>query len=100
MRQFVRSGLIASVVVALAPAATGLTIPQVRDEMKKKLRWRNYVNTVATDQYLKKFVADNKDVFNRTQVKVSHIVLNFKPGITPAEKEALRQKLLGIKREI
>ena len=86
--------------LAPALAANGLTPADVRKEMVKTLRWRNYLQKVATDANLKKFVAENQDVFNRTQVKASHIVLLVKPDTPPAEKEKIKQKLAGIKAEI
>ena len=86
--------------IGVALGAAGITVAQVRDEMKKKLRWRNYVKAVSTDDNLKKYVAENKDVFNRTQVRASHIVFRVEPTATPAEKESVKQKLLAIKRDI
>ncbi len=81
-------------------ASNGVTPSQVREDMKLTIRWRKYLEAVSTDDNLKKFVAANKDVFNRTQVKASHIVLLLKPETTAAEKEKIKQKLLGIKQEI
>jgi peptidyl-prolyl cis-trans isomerase C len=86
--------------IGVALGAAGITVAQVRDEMKKKLRWRNYVKAVATDTVLKKYMADNKDVFNQTQVRASHIILRVEPSAPPAEKEKVRLKLLAIKRDI
>ena len=45
-------------------------------------------------------MAENKDVFNRTQVQASHIVLRVEPDAPAAEKEKAKQKLLAIKQEI
>ncbi len=86
--------------INVALASAGMTTAQVRDEMKKKFRWRNYVKNVATDAVLKKYVDDNKDVFNRTQVRASHIVLRVEPNASPEDKAKVKAKLAGIKREI
>ena len=86
--------------VHVALAQHGITVPQVRDEMKSALRWRKYLDAVATDANLKKYVADNKDVFNRTQVRASHIVLRVEPTASAADKEKAKQKLVAIKKEI
>lgn len=86
--------------INVALASSGISAAQVREEMKKKLRWRNYVKNVATDAVLTKYVADNKDVFNRTQVRASHIVLRTEPNSTEADKAKMKQKLAGIKKEI
>jgi len=81
-------------------ASAGLTVAQVRDDMKKALGWQKYVKAVATDAALKKFMDEHKDVFNRTQVRASHIVLLVDAKAAPADKEKVRQKLAGIKAEI
>lgn len=86
--------------IAIALASNGLSEAQVRDEMKKKLRWRNYVKAVATDANLKKYVAENKDVFNQTQVRAGHVFLRVEPTASAADKEAIKQKLAAIKRDI
>ena len=83
--------------VHVALASHGIDESQVREEMKAALRWRKYLDAVASDANLKKYVADNKDVFNRTQVRASHIVFLAGP---PADKEKAKQKLLAIKKEI
>ncbi len=86
--------------INVALAAAGMTPAKVREDMKKKLRWVAYVKNVATDPVLKKYVEDNKDVFNRTQVRASHIVLRTEPNATPADKAKIKAKLAGIKSEI
>ena len=86
--------------INVALASAGLTKEQVRDEMKKELRWLNYVKNVATDPVLRKYVDQNKDVFNRTQVRAGHIVLRTEPTTTDAEKAKIKGKLAAIKAEI
>ena len=84
--------------VALAQENT--TPAQVREEMKKKLRWVAYIKNVATDPVLKDYVAKNADVFNRTQVRASHLVLRTEPNATPADKAKVKARLVEIKKEI
>jgi hypothetical protein len=60
--QFKKDGQDVNVVLA----SHGVTVAQVRDEMGTVIRYRKYIEAVANDANLKKFVADNKDVFNRT----------------------------------
>jgi parvulin-like peptidyl-prolyl isomerase len=94
--QFKKDGQDVNVVLA----SHGVTVAQVRDEMGTVIRYRKYIEAVANDANLKKFVADNKDVFNRTQVKASHILLLLEPTATAADKEKAKAKLLAIKQEI
>ncbi len=81
-------------------ASNGVTVSQVREDMKVSLRWKKYLEAVSTEKNLAKFVEANKDVFNRTQVKASHIVLRVEPDTPPAEKSKIKEKLAAIKRDI
>ncbi len=86
--------------INIALLQAGMTPAQVREDMKKKLRWVSYVKNVATDPELKKYVESNKDVFYRTQVRASHIVLRTEPTATAADKAKVKAKLADIKKEI
>jgi peptidyl-prolyl cis-trans isomerase C len=81
-------------------ASHGVSGALVREEMKNNIRWKKYIEAVSTDDNLKKFVAANKDYFNKTQVKASHIVLLVPPEASAADKEKTKQKLAAIKRDI
>lgn len=86
--------------MASALAESNTSMADVRKELSTRLRWIEYLKAKGTDAELKKFVANNKDMFNGTQVKASHIVLEVEPNATPAEKEKIRQKLSSIKKDI
>jgi len=75
-------------------------IDDVRKIYADRIRWIEYVNQRGTDAELKKYAANHKDLLNGTQVKASHILLRVDPKATAAEKEKVRQKLLGIKKDI
>jgi parvulin-like peptidyl-prolyl isomerase len=79
---------------------TGMSMKDVEREYANRIRWVEFLNQRATDPVLKQYAAGHKDLFNGTQVKASHILLKVEPSATPAQKEATRQKLLGIKNEI
>ncbi len=81
-------------------AANGLTVAKVREDMKLRLSWRKYIEAVATDAVLKKYMDVHKEVFSRGQVKAGHIVLRVDPGAPEATKAAVRSKLAAIKAEI
>jgi parvulin-like peptidyl-prolyl isomerase len=74
------------------------------DELRRRrgliLQWKKFVAAQATPEVLKKFVADNKDEFNQTRVRASHILVKVSPSAPAAEKEKARQKLLAIKAQI
>ena len=72
----------------------------VRKEFENRIRWSDYVKAKATEASLRKFVADNQDLFSNTQVRASHILLKVEPDASAADKEKIKQKLLGIKNDI
>jgi peptidyl-prolyl cis-trans isomerase C len=86
--------------INVALASSGLTVERVRSDMREMIRWKKYLDAVSTDKNLKDFVEKNKDVFNKTQVKASHIVLLVPPEATPADKAKIKDKLLAIKRDV
>jgi parvulin-like peptidyl-prolyl isomerase len=77
-----------------------MTIDDVQKELETRIKWSDYVKSKATDAELKRFVAANRDLFNGTQVRASHILLKVEPDATAEAKEKVRQKLLGIKKDI
>lgn len=81
-------------------ASHGVTQARFREDLKDMLRWKKYIEAVSTDENLKKYVAANKDVFNQTQVKASHIVLLVPAEAPAAEKEKTKQKIIAIKHDI
>ncbi len=83
-----------------ALADSNTTLEKMRDDIRNTLQWRAYVEKTATDNALKAYMEQNKDVFNGTLVKASHIQVNIEPTASEAEKAAAREKLLKIKKEI
>jgi peptidyl-prolyl cis-trans isomerase C len=79
---------------------TGMSMDAVRKQFANRIRWVEYMNSRATDAELKKFAVAHKDLLGGTQVKVSHIYLKLEPKASAEEKEKVRQKLVGIKKDI
>jgi peptidyl-prolyl cis-trans isomerase C len=82
-----------------ALAEAGMTIDELRTQLTSQVSQKKYLAKV-TDAELKKFVESNKDYFDRVLVKASHIVILVNPDAKAADKEAAKQKLAGIKKEI
>ena len=75
------------------------SMTDLRKEIADQLRFSEFAKTKATEAELRKFLNDNRDRFRRTQVRASHILLKVEP--TPAaEKEKIKQKLIGIRNDI
>lgn len=86
--------------IAEALSLTGISLDEFRKQLTPRIQWNNYLMKRATDAELKKYFEQNKDVFNGTQVKASHILIKVDPDAKPADKEKAKQKLLAIKKEI
>jgi parvulin-like peptidyl-prolyl isomerase len=86
--------------LATALLQSNSSMDEVRKQIEDRLRWEEFLNLRATDATLRKYVADNRDQFRGTQIRASHIMLKLEPNATDADKEKLKQKLLGIKKEI
>ena len=72
----------------------------IRKELENRIRWSEYVKAKATDAELRRYFAENRDLFSGTQVRASHILLKADPDAPAAEKEKVKQKLLAIKKQI
>lgn len=77
-----------------------ISMESIREEYENRLRWSEFLQSKATDAALRKFVAENRDLFSGTQVRASHIMLKAEPDASEADKEKVRQKLVAIKKEI
>jgi len=86
--------------LAQALVDSNKSMAEVKSEYANRIRWIDYVKLRGTDAELKKFADTHKDLLSGTQVRASHILLRVEPKTTPAEKQQMRQKLAGIKRDI
>jgi peptidyl-prolyl cis-trans isomerase C len=76
------------------------TPAQVQANLELMLRWNSYMRSKATDAELRKYYADNKDFFDKTTVRASHIVIRLPTGSPASERAAARQKLTALRAEI
>jgi peptidyl-prolyl cis-trans isomerase C len=83
---------------ALIQSSTSMD--DVRKQIEERLRWNEFLKLRATDATLRKYVADNRDLFRGTQIRASHILLKIEPSMSEADKEKIKQKLARIKSEI
>jgi parvulin-like peptidyl-prolyl isomerase len=84
-----------------ALAQSGTSLDELRDTIRTTLQWKEFINKTATDATLKAYMEANKDAFNNTLVKASHIQINYDPETASADEKAkAKEKLLAIKKEI
>jgi peptidyl-prolyl cis-trans isomerase C len=79
---------------------TGSSLDELRKKIENQLRWMDYYKRRGTEAALRKYLNDNRDRFSQTRVRASHILLKVDPKASAAEKEKVKQKLIGIRNEI
>jgi peptidyl-prolyl cis-trans isomerase C len=79
---------------------TKQTEAQLRASLGLMTQWNAYAAKKITDADLAKYYAENKDFFDKTTVRASHIVLRVQADAPPAERDAARQKLTALRQDI
>ena len=83
-----------------ALADAGVTLDQVKKQIGNTLQWAKYVDKMGTDKALTDYMKANPDVFANTLVRASHIQINADENASPAERQAAKDKLAAIKKDI
>jgi len=86
--------------LAAALAQNGVSEAFIRTDLEQGLRWRAYILARGSDAELTRYIERNKDVFARTEVRASHILIEVAPDAPAAEKQKARRKLLDLKKDI
>jgi peptidyl-prolyl cis-trans isomerase C len=76
---------------------SGQTEEQVRDTWATMLQFQRYVDHQATDERLRKYHEENRDLFDKVTVRVSRIVVRVSPAAPPGERAGARQKLAAVR---
>ncbi|CAN5503508.1 peptidylprolyl isomerase [soil metagenome] len=76
------------------------TEAQLRADITGWLQWNAFVKQTVTDADLKKYYDESKDFFDRVVVRASHIVVRVSPEAPAAERETVKAKLVGWRKEI
>ncbi len=78
----------------------GSSLDEMRKEIANNIRLDQYITAKASEAALRRYLNENRDRFAGTQVRASHILLRVEPGADKAQKEKVKQKLEGIRKEI
>ncbi|WP_161602431.1 peptidylprolyl isomerase [Tautonia marina] len=81
-------------------AELGLTETELRERLAMNLQWAKYLRSQADEATLRAYFEKNKDLFTGTTLQASHILMRVEPEATDAEKQAARQKLVDLKKQI
>jgi peptidyl-prolyl cis-trans isomerase C len=77
-----------------------LTRPQLEQNVVSLLQWSGYVNSRMTDAELKKYYEANRDFFEKTSLKASHIVIRIPSNAGEAERQQARAKLQRLRADL
>jgi parvulin-like peptidyl-prolyl isomerase len=77
-----------------------LTPAQLRSNIAMMQQWNAYAGKKVGEADLRKYFADNKDFFDKTTVRASHIVLRISPTAPPGERAEAKKKLVAIRADV
>lgn len=86
--------------LATALINSGNEMDDVRKQLAFRQQWIAYVDQKATDNELRRFVNSNRDLFDGTQIKPSHILLKVPENASAQDKAKVRARLAQIKKDI
>jgi len=76
------------------------TEPQLRAGVQNMLQYTAFARKSASDEALKKYFVDNLDYFQRTTVRISHIVIRIPLGAPASERDQARKRLAEVREQI
>lgn len=79
---------------------TQQTEAQARDTWTTLLQLGRYVKERVPVEQLRQYHAANRDVFDRVEVRVSHVMIRAGVGRPPVERAAAKEKLQSLRAEI
>jgi peptidyl-prolyl cis-trans isomerase C len=79
---------------------SGQTDAQVRTNIINMLQRNSYIASHLTPAEVRKYFDDNRDLFEQTTVRASHILLRLLPNCGPVEQAAAERKLELVRQEI
>lgn len=79
---------------------TGLTVSRIRENFLRMLQLAKYVEAQATDERLRQYFEANRDLFDKTTVRTSHIVLRVGANASAEERQKAMQTLRAIRAEL
>ncbi len=78
---------------------TGLNEAKLQAGISAELRWQNYLAQRVSENDLKKFYEDNKEMFDGAKIRVSHVVYIVPPGDQKTETQA-KTTMEGVRLEL
>jgi parvulin-like peptidyl-prolyl isomerase len=79
---------------------SGLTVARIRENFLRMLQLAKYLDAQATGERLRAYFEANRDFFDKTTVRTSHIVIRVAPTASPEERQKAMQKLRSVRGEL
>lgn len=79
---------------------TGQTESQLRADWAATMQFTAYVQKQTTGEQIKAYFAANRDLFDKTQIRVSHLVVRLSKGALPGELATAREKIQAVQADI
>jgi peptidyl-prolyl cis-trans isomerase C len=79
---------------------TRQTEAQARETWTTLIQLGRYVKERVTEEQLRQYYAANRDVFDRVEVRVSHVMIRAAANGPPVERAAAKEKLQALRAEI
>ena len=80
--------------------ARGLTEETMREQIASEMAVEKYLKSAVTDEQAQAYFNKHKKEFDGTQVKASHILLQYQPNSPADEKKAANEKIAAIRKQI
>ncbi len=90
----------AGVELATVLKARGLTEETMREQIASEMAVEEYLKSAVTDEQTQAYFKEHKKEFDGTQVKASHILLEYGPDSPAEEKKAANDKIAAIRKQI
>jgi parvulin-like peptidyl-prolyl isomerase len=79
---------------------SGLTVAQIKENFLRMLQLAKYVEAQATDDRLRAYYQTSRDLFDKTTVKSSHIVLRVGAAASAEDRRKAINKLRAIRADL
>jgi parvulin-like peptidyl-prolyl isomerase len=79
---------------------TGQTEAQLRTRIATVIQWNAYVRKKISDEDVKRFYDQNKDLFDGVTIRASHIFLKLAPNADAKTQQTIMGQMQAVQREI
>lgn len=79
---------------------SNVTPDEFRERLAQQMQFKKYVLTRGTEAELRKYADANKDLFNGTEIRASHILFALEPDADDTAKQRARTQAEAVRKQI